>query len=644
MKNNKIQKKKATKKRGGLFAFLFAIVDAIAKFLKRGPIGFFFADLYTRCNKQWKRGWLYNILRRRKQKFRERATFAQIYEKSIFSRRMSGLSNSIIHSHLRIWGMGLLFFAFSILAVTFVKYKYFGVDIMENSIISGVMVFIAFILIISRKEVGEALLAKRLTRFVITDVLNLNPSRFEKSDTPFEGSYFVAILFSMALGSLTYFVHPLFIVACAGLLALFALLMSYPELGLVFLMILFPFASIFFKNPSIAILVLVGFTTCGFIVKLLRGKRVIRFELIDIFTLAFGGLILFGGIFTYGGADSLNSAGVYFAFLFVYFLIVNMYIGKSAIYRAFKILVVCATLVSIVGVLNKGVISSGYVDMSMFADMPGRVSVFLDNPNMLGAYLVLAFPLTLGEMVVCRKKMGKVMYFISAILIIACTILTGSRGAWLGMLVSLVAFLLIYNIRNIWLVGAVAATVPFWHYFVPQFIINRFTSIFTLADTSSQMHLNIWGGAWSMAKDNFFTGIGVGERAFEVVYSNYAIKGAESAVHAHSLPLQILVELGIVGLVVFFLVMFMYSQKCFVEIKQGERKSKSRTMIIAGLSSIIGILVMGLTDNVWYNYRVFIAFWIVLGLVSALTRINVRQREVSKTVANMTSAELDINI
>ena len=72
MKNKKTQKrkttKKATKKKIGFFAFLFMIAENIVRAIKRGPVGFFFADLYTKCNEKWKKGYIYNLFRRKKQK------------------------------------------------------------------------------------------------------------------------------------------------------------------------------------------------------------------------------------------------------------------------------------------------------------------------------------------------------------------------------------------------------------------------------------------------------------------------------------------------------------------------------------------------------------------------------------------------
>ena len=650
MKKNKLQKKKSiskkqvnsTKKKRGFFALLMAFAETVVRAIKRGPLGFFFADLYIKCNEKWRDGYIYNHLKRRKQKIRERATVAHIYESSFLSKYLSRWTDSIVHSHLRIWGVAFLFFAVSVIGTAMIKYYFLNIDTLELFILGGVIVFLSLPLIISRKELGEALLSKRLTRFTITKVLNLNPTRFERSAEPFEGSYLVAILFSVALGFLSYFTRPMAIINIAILVLLFALIMSFPELGLVFIMIVLPFASLF-PNPSLVILVLLGFAICGFVVKLLRGKRVIKFELIDVFVLSFSILMLFGGIFTSGGTKSLHSAEVYFAFILVYFLIVNMYIGKSAVYRAFKILVVTSTIVSIVGIIRGGVINESWVDLSKFGDLPGRVSVFLGNPNMLGAYLLIAFPLALGQMKVSTKKISKVMYFISAAFIFACIVMTGSRGAWLGLVVATVAFLIIYNFKNIWLVLATGLTIPLWQFILPDFLLNRFSSIFTMADSSVQMRLNIWKGTWAMAKDNFFTGIGVGERAFKIIYGEYAVNGAESAVHAHSLPLQILVEIGIVGLCVFGIIVFMYSQKCFVEIKHGNKNSKSRTMIVAGLSAISGALVMGLADNIWYNYRAFIIFWIVFALTVSLAKNNVRERESERIISNMTCADLEIN-
>lgn len=642
MKKSNTQKIKTTKKRVGLFAFLFAIAESIAKFFKRGPIGFFFADLYTKCNEKWKDGYIYNLLRRKKQRLRERATFAHKYEKSLTSKKISSISYSVIHSHLRIWGVGFLFFAFSVIITAMLRYQFLNEDFFERTVIGAVIVVLSLPLIISRKELGEMLLSKRLTRFVITKVLNLNPTRFERSEVPFEGSYFIAILLSVALGFSTYFTHPIFVINIAIIVVLFVLLMSFPELGLVFIMIILPFASLF-PYPTLVVLMLLSFSIGGFVVKLLRGKRVIRIELMDIMIVAFSVLLLFGGIFTYGGTKSLHTAEVYFAFLLIYFLIANMYIGKSSIYRAFKILIVTATIVSIVGIVRGGVVDASWVDLEMFGDLPGRVSEFFENPNILGAYLIIIFPLALGEMIVSKKTISRFMYFISAGVIVACTVMTGSRGAWLGLIVATVVFLILYNVRNIWLILTMGLTLPLWQFVLPDYIINRFTSIFTMADSSIQMRIDIWKGAWEMAKDNLFTGIGVGERAFKMVYEGYAEKGAESAVHAHSLPLQMLVEIGIVGFLVFAFIMFMYAQKSFVEIKQGQRKSKSRTMIIAGLSSIVGSLVMGLTDNIWYNYRVFIIFWIVIALTSSLSRNNVRERESTRVISNMTYADLEIN-
>ena len=53
------------KKKLGFFDMLALIAECIARFFKRGPIGFFFADLYTKCNQKWKSGFLYNIFRKR---------------------------------------------------------------------------------------------------------------------------------------------------------------------------------------------------------------------------------------------------------------------------------------------------------------------------------------------------------------------------------------------------------------------------------------------------------------------------------------------------------------------------------------------------------------------------------------------------
>ena len=45
--------------------------------------------------------------------------------------------------------------------------------------------------------------------------------------------------------------------------------------------------------------------------------------------------------------------------------------------------------------------------------------------------------------------------------------------------------------------------------------------------------------------------------------------------------------------------------------------------IVAGLAcGLVAVLVQGLTDYIWYNYRVFLVFWLLLGLLAAAGRLS----------------------
>ncbi len=146
-----------------------------------------------------------------------------------------------------------------------------------------------------------------------------------------------------------------------------------------------------------------------------------------------------------------------------------------------------------------------------------------------------------------------------------------------------------------------------------------------------------------MIKDFFGGGIGVGESAFGYVYPMYTYAGMESAPHSHSIYLQITLEIGIVGIAVFLFAFFLFSQGSFEYAKRSSDK-RSKLMAAAGFCGIISALVQGCADYIWYNYRVFFIFWVVVGIVCAYRRIGYDTEEISRIKTDENSAQLDIKL
>ena len=124
-----------------------------------------------------------------------------------------------------------------------------------------------------------------------------------------------------------------------------------------------------------------------------------------------------------------------------------------------------------------------------------------------------------------------------------------------------------------------------------------------------------------MLKDFWYCGVGIGEAAFGNVYPSYSLN-AVSAPHAHNLYLHILSETGIIGIaVVAALLILFYKYISSSAIKNKENKI---TAVSLGCA-MVGYLAQGMFDNVWYNYRIYFFFFVVLALGAALKDVSTRE-------------------
>jgi O-antigen ligase len=254
----------------------------------------------------------------------------------------------------------------------------------------------------------------------------------------------------------------------------------------------------------------------------------------------------------------------------------------------------------------------------MFSDISGRVVSTFENPNVLAEYLIMFIPLAFAMIIVSQKrelKAASLICFASAAL---CLVFTWSRGAWLGFIFGMLVFLLTYSKKILALLFGCVALIPALPFVLPESITNRFLSIGNLADSSTSYRVHIWTGVTSMLKEHWFTGIGTGEPAFSMVYPKFALSGIELAPHSHNLFLQIMVEHGLLALILFFAVILLYVQSVFTFKRFETRKTK--LIVSAMMCGILAVLLQGLTDYIWYNYRVYLIFWLLIGLTVATRR------------------------
>lgn len=259
-----------------------------------------------------------------------------------------------------------------------------------------------------------------------------------------------------------------------------------------------------------------------------------------------------------------------------------------------------------------------------------RIYSTLNNPNLLAGYLVpllpISFALTAASLS-ARKLLLAILPGVAAATIFAALLLTGSRGGFIALaFIAFVFGMIIFE----WLFFEKPKTRPLLMAalilipliaaaclkLVPGFE-QRFTSIFAGREhTSNSYRMNVWESSWQMFLDNWWIGIGPGNKTFRLAYGLYMRSGFD-ALGTYCVPLEIAVETGIVGLLLFAAINVLAMARAHLTFWQCSQ-TYVRWLAAGIAAALIGVMAHGLVDTVFFRPQVQLIFWFLLAASIAL--------------------------
>lgn len=293
----------------------------------------------------------------------------------------------------------------------------------------------------------------------------------------------------------------------------------------------------------------------------------------------------------------------------------------------FKIILVTAIIVSIYGILQTMNFDPFPRDV-LRENWSKRAFSTMGNPNFLGSYIVLIIPTSIYFYIINKNITGLTAYAI----LFYCLLSTGTRGAWLGTIASIMAFAAIHYMyfryskgeftRYVILIVITILLLALYNFNTEGAFIDRFLSIardanefLTKGDRADYSGANrgfIWKRVAELIKKRPLAGYGIenlGE-AFKKYYTQDMIELWNEVRYldkAHNEYLHIAVTSGIPSLLVYLTFISQIILKGLFRLKN----CKTALLI---LSSVIGYMTAA-----FFNISVVsvaYVYWIFLGLLA----------------------------
>ncbi len=242
-------------------------------------------------------------------------------------------------------------------------------------------------------------------------------------------------------------------------------------------------------------------------------------------------------------------------------------------------------------------------------ERPGRASDLFCGWNGYGTVLIMVTGLTIGYLF---WRGGKYRYLAIPFLgiILPVLFLTRSRGAWFGFLAMLAGFTL-FN-RKLWIILLIIIIITLAVFAGFPSLGHRLLSSFSTQENISRIF--IWKATLNMIKDHPVIGIGTG--MFFATYPRYLLPGApeKEDSYAHNIFLEVAAEFGLIGLIVFIIMLFGVLSMSFSLARTGNP-------FYQGIFTVfIGVLVHQQVDIPIWSIDIGGIFWMLVGLTMGMYR------------------------
>jgi O-antigen ligase len=244
----------------------------------------------------------------------------------------------------------------------------------------------------------------------------------------------------------------------------------------------------------------------------------------------------------------------------------------------------------------------------------GRAAAGFGHANALGGFLVILIPFAIAGAVLSRR--ARIAFVLAAALGVYGIYASFSRGAMIGL--ALVPFVFLRGRRLLLVAPALAALGAL---LTPGLIRERFA---TLTESGSEVatRVDFWSTALQIWQSRPVLGAGLGQ--FPTAYAEARVPGrgflpgtiSEPPPHAHNIVLQALATEGLIGLLALGAVL---AGALLLAVRL--RRSPNRTAAVlgsAGLASVLAFLFHNMFD-VTLLEGTGIYFWALLGILAGVT-------------------------
>ncbi len=219
----------------------------------------------------------------------------------------------------------------------------------------------------------------------------------------------------------------------------------------------------------------------------------------------------------------------------------------------------------------------------------------------IGETLGMIIPISLCYFLFASSLSQRIWLGTILLLLTSLLLLTLTRGAWLGLIFAIIFIATIKN-KRIWLFILFFLIIAFLF----PVTRNRVISIFDLKNSSNRYRIHMWKEGLKTFKNNPLFGIGSGN--FKGPY------GKEVSSHCHNNFLNVAVETGLTGLIVFIWLI----NACY---RLVAKSIKDMDVLKIGLSAgLIDWFVHGMVD-VPYTGRMGYLFWFFVGMIVVINKV-----------------------